>query len=71
MKKQPGYAIMLALTIAAAVSAAITLLPASGNRANVLGYGSVCVWAPWSTVILLGLAGVFCKLRGRFFRTQA
>lgn len=62
---------MLGLTIAAAVSAVITLLPESGQRANVLGYGSMCVWAPWSTVILLGLAGAFCKLRGRFFKTQA
>lgn len=62
---------MLGLTIAAAVSAVLTLLPASGHRANVLGYGSMCVWAPWSTVILLGLAGVSCKLRGRFFKTQA
>jgi hypothetical protein len=70
MKKQPGYGIMLGLTIAAAVSAAITLLPASGHPANALGYGSLCVWAPWSTVILLGLAGTFCKLRSRLFKVR-
>lgn len=69
MKKQPGYGIMLGLTITAAVLAVLTLLPAAGHRANVLGYGSVCVWAPWSTIVLLGLAGAFCKLRGRFFKT--
>jgi hypothetical protein len=71
MKKQPGYGIMLGLTIAAAASAAITLLPSAGHPANVLGYGSLCVWAPWSTIILVGLAGTFCKLRNRLFKTSA
>jgi len=71
MKKQPGYAIMFGLTVAAAVSAAITLMPAAGHRPNVLGYGSVCVWAPWSTIVLVAVAGVSCKLRSRFFKTRA
>jgi hypothetical protein len=59
---------MLGLTIAAAAAAAITLLPDGGHRANALGYGSVCVWAPWSTVFLVALAGILCKLRNRFFK---
>jgi hypothetical protein len=71
MRKKPGYGIMLGLTITTVALAAVTLLPASGHPANVLGYGSVCVWAPWSTIILLGMAGIFCKLRGRFFKAQA
>ncbi len=62
---------MLGLTIAAAASAAITLLPSAGHPANVLGYGSLCVWAPWSTIILVGLTGTFCKLRSRLFKTSA
>ncbi len=62
---------MLGLTIAAAASAAITLLPTAGQRPNALGYGSLCVWAPWSTIILVGLAGTFCKLRGKLFKSGA
>jgi hypothetical protein len=59
---------MLGLTIVAAASAALTLLPDAGHRANALGYGSVCVWAPWSTIAMVALAGILCKLRNRFFK---
>ncbi len=70
MTKQPGYGILLALTIIAALLAVVTLIPVSGNSPNALGYGSLCIWAPWSTLILVALAGTSCKLRSRLFKTR-
>lgn len=38
--------------------AAITLLPASASKPNLLGYYGVCSWASNSTIILVVLAAV-------------
>jgi len=70
MRKQPGYAILLALTVVAAVLACVTLLPVESHPTNAIGYRSVCTWAPWSTLILLAAAGASCKMRSRFFKTR-
>jgi hypothetical protein len=70
MNKQPGYGILLGLTIISALLAVTTLIPAGTNPPSVLGYRSLCVWAPWSTLILAALAGTSCKLRSRFFKTH-
>ncbi len=69
MHKQPGYGIFFGLTITAALLAVVTLIPA-GDAPNALGYRSLCIWAPWSTLILAALAGTSCKLRSRFFKTR-
>ena len=70
MRKQPGYGILLGLTITAALLAVATLIPVAGRPPNALGYGSLCTWVPWSTLILVALAGTSCKLRSRFFKTR-
>jgi hypothetical protein len=62
-KKQPGYGILLGLTITSVLAAILTVLPLPASKPNVLGYVSQCSWAPWSTLILLAAAGTFCKLR--------
>jgi hypothetical protein len=38
MRKQPGYSILLGLTITLTVLAILTLLPVATHPANVLGY---------------------------------
>jgi len=68
MRKQPGYRILLGLTIALTVLAAVTVLPVTATRANLFGYASVCSWMPWSTLLLLALAATSCKVRSRFFK---
>lgn len=68
-RKQPGYAILLGLTITSVLAAGLTLLPLPASKPNVLGYVSQCSWAPWSTLILLAAAGTFCKLRVKLTKT--
>ena len=70
MRKQPGYGILLALTITAAIAAGVTLLPVEGHAKSAIGYRSLCVWAPWSTLILVATAAVSCKVRSRLFKTS-
>jgi hypothetical protein len=70
-KKQPGYGILLALTITSVLAAILTVLPLPASKPNGLGYVSHCTWAPWSTLILLVVAGGFCKLRVRLFKPSA
>jgi hypothetical protein len=68
MRKQPGYGVLLGLSITATALAVVTALPITAPRANLFGYASVCSWMPWSTVLLLGLAATSCKLRSKLFK---
>jgi len=44
-------------------TAAVTLLPLKGAKANDLGYVSACPFAPWSTLLLLIVAGLVWAVR--------
>ena len=44
-------------------SALITLLPLGGAKANDFGYNSACPFAPWSTLLLLIVAGLIWAVR--------
>lgn len=71
MRKQPQYGLLLGLTILLTLSAVWTLMPWPATKPNDLGYYSHCSWTPWSTLILLALAGVVCTIRARWFKTTA
>jgi len=63
-----AYAALLGLSGLMAVAAALTLLPAPGaSWKNILGYRSLCTFAPISTAICALLAGASCTLRSRLF----
>ena len=64
MVKKTVGAVLLVLAIASAGAGLATLIPASAPHANDLGYMSLCPFAPWSTLILLLLAGVIWVVRG-------
>ena len=44
-------------------AALLTLIPASARIKNDLGYFSLCPFAPWSTLLLLLVAGAFAAIR--------
>ncbi len=68
MKKQPGYSILLGLTLLFAGLAVLTVMPLPASKPNFLGYVSHCTWVPWSTLILLALAGLTCIIRAKVFK---
>lgn len=65
--KQPAaYYAMIGLSLVAALLAVITLLPnPAASKPNVLGYRSVCSFAPASSALLGLLAGASCTIRNR------
>jgi uncharacterized protein with FMN-binding domain len=67
-----SYKVLLALTIVFSLLAVITLVPNPGaSKPNVLGYRSVCSFAPAATALCGVLAGITCTLRNRRFSRGA
>ena len=66
-ERQPAaYYVLIGLSLAFSVLAVITLLPnPSASKPNVLGYRSVCTFAPAATALCGLLAGITCILRNR------
>jgi uncharacterized protein with FMN-binding domain len=65
-KQPPAYRAMLVLTIALSILAIVTMLPSPGaSKPNVLGYRSVCSFAPAASALCGLLAGITCTLRNR------
>jgi uncharacterized protein with FMN-binding domain len=65
-KQPPAYIAMLALTVAFSILAVVTMLPSPGaSKPNVLGYRSVCSFAPAASALCGLLAGITCTLRNR------
>jgi uncharacterized protein with FMN-binding domain len=66
-ERQPtAYYALIGLSLAFSVLAVVTLLPnPSASKPNVLGYRSVCTFAPAATALCGLLAGLTCVLRNR------
>lgn len=66
-ERQPAaYYALIGLSLVFSVLAVVTLLPnPSASKPNVLGYRSVCTFAPAATALCGLLAGVTCILRNR------
>jgi uncharacterized protein with FMN-binding domain len=61
-----AYYALLGLTIAFTLLAVITMLPnPAASKPNVLGYRSVCSFAPAASALCGLLAGLTCTIRGR------
>ena len=55
--------ILLLLAYLFVVAAIATLLPLTARIKNDLGYFSLCPFAPWSTMLLLMVAGLLGAIR--------
>ena len=67
-RNKPGYVILLILTIVFTLLAVSTLIPqATAVKACLLGYKAHCTFTPISTIILLALSAVVCRVRSRLF----
>jgi hypothetical protein len=67
-----AYALLLLLSLAAAAGGVLTLLPAAGaSYENVLGYRSLCTFAPAATLFCFGIAGATCVLRASLVKRRA
>jgi len=70
MKRGP-YISLLILTIIAAVGGLLTLLPWAGaSYPNIMGYKSLCTFAPAATFFCFLIAGTSCFIRSTFFKDE-
>lgn len=72
-ERQPlGYWLMIGCSLLFSLAAAATLIPNPGaSKPNILGYRSICSYAPAATALCGLLAGIACTLRNRFVSTRA
>jgi uncharacterized membrane protein (UPF0136 family) len=62
--KKGLYAFLLAITILATAGGVVTLIPReAASYPSILGYRSVCTFAPAATLFCFAVAGVSCFLR--------
>ena len=68
MTKQQWATVLRVTTVILAVGAVATLIPYSGaSKDNVMGYKSLCTFAPVSTVIMLFIANTLWGIRKKKF----
>jgi uncharacterized protein with FMN-binding domain len=71
-RESKAYYGLLGLTIAFSVLVVVTMLPNPGAaKPNVLGYRSVCSFAPAASALCGLLAGLTCTIRNRRFSANA
>jgi hypothetical protein len=67
-----SYKIMLLVTILATIGGIITLIPSSfASYPNIIGYKSVCTFAPAATFFCFAIAGTSCFIRSTFIKDQS
>lgn len=67
-----AYAALLVLSLLATVGAVLTLIPAPGaSYPNLLGYRSLCTFAPAATLYCAAIAGASCVIRASLVKRSA
>jgi len=67
-----AYMALVGLSLAFSILAVVTLVPnPAASKPNVLGYRSVCSFAPAATALCGVLAGITCTLRNRILSRNA
>ena len=70
--KKKGYTPLLVLTIFLTLMTVSTLIPAAdASKVCMLGYKAHCTFTPISTLILIVMTGVVCKIRSRKFTEKS
>lgn len=65
-RQPPAYRLMIGLSLLFSIGAVLTLVPNAGaSKPNVLGYRSLCTFAPAATALCGLAAGITCVLRNR------
>jgi hypothetical protein len=66
-----AYISLLALSLLATIGGILTLIPAAGaSYPNLLGYRSLCTFAPAATLYCFAIAGASCVLRASLVKRK-
>jgi hypothetical protein len=66
------YGVLLVVTVALAIGGVITLVPVAGaSFPNVIGYRSLCTFAPAASLYCFAAAGLTCVMRSSLVKRAA
>lgn len=67
-----SYKLLLLLTIVATIGGILTMIPRSAaSYPNLIGYSSICTFAPAATLYCFFIAGFTCFIRSTFIKDQS
>lgn len=67
-----AYQALILISLVATIGGILTLIPVAGaTYENVLGYRSLCTFAPAATVFCFAIAGTSCILRASMVKRKA
>ncbi len=67
-----SYKVLLAISVLTTLAGLLTLLPRfSASYPNLMGYRSLCTFAPAATFFCFFIAGTACFIRSTFIRDQS
>ena len=67
-----SYKLLLLLSLVAAAGGVITMIPAAGaSYPNIIGYSSLCTFAPAAALYCFFIAGSSCFIRATFIKDQS
>ncbi|HEV2425302.1 MAG TPA: hypothetical protein VGZ29_10790 [Terriglobia bacterium] len=68
--REPQYSLLTALAVLLAGLALLTLLPHAASDADLLGFHTLCSFAPVSTLVLAGVAGFAIAMRNTMYKAR-
>jgi hypothetical protein len=69
-KREPQYSLLTGSFVLLLGLGALTIIPHSESGPNMLGYHTLCSFAPVSTIVLLALAGFARVMRDVVYKTR-
>lgn len=71
MMNKKLYSVLLLLSFLATLGGILTMIPrAAASYPNILGYSSLCTFAPAATLYCFFIAGLSCFIRATFIKDQ-
>ncbi len=68
--KEPQYSVLTGLSLLLAGLAVLTLIPHAASEADLLGFHTLCSFAPISTLFLAGAAGFALAMRNATYKAR-
>jgi len=68
--REPHYSVLTALAVLLAGLGVLTLIPYASSEADLLGFHTLCSFAPVSSLILFGLAGFAIAMRNAMYKAR-
>jgi hypothetical protein len=68
--REPQYSLLTALAVLLAGLAILTLIPHASSEADLLGFHTLCSFAPISSLLLFGLAAIVIAMRNVTYKAR-